>query len=117
MSDNENDQSGIEAPAPVRAVVDAINAADTDAFVAGFTDDGVVNDWGRVLTGADGVRSWAESDAIGAGAKMRLLDATTDGDVTQIRFDWRSSVFTGESSAFVTVRDGLVSEFRIPPES
>ena len=29
-------------PAPVAALVDAINAADTDAFVAAFIDDGFV---------------------------------------------------------------------------
>ncbi|RYJ04773.1 MAG: nuclear transport factor 2 family protein, partial [Actinomycetales bacterium] len=45
-------------PAPVSAVVDAINAGDTDAFVAAFTADGQVDDWGRVLKGPDGVRSW-----------------------------------------------------------
>jgi hypothetical protein len=57
-----------ELPTPVQAVVDAINAADTDAFVSGFTADGYVDDWGRVLRGPEGVRSWADSDAIGAGA-------------------------------------------------
>ncbi|WP_420113667.1 nuclear transport factor 2 family protein [Pseudactinotalea sp.] len=105
-----------DAPAPVQAVVDAINAADTHAFVAAFTPDGVVNDWGRVLTGPAGITSWAETDAIGAGARMRVIAATTIDDVTEIRFDWRSSKFNGESTVFVTVRDGKVAEFRIPPE-
>lgn len=49
--------TGISVPAPVQRVVDAINAADTDAFVAAFTDDGFVDDWGRVLRGPEGVRS------------------------------------------------------------
>lgn len=102
-------------PREVQRLVDAINSADTDAFVAAFTDDGVVNDWGRVLRGLSGVRSWADTDAIGAGARMSVLRASTDGDVTEIAFDWRSRVFNGESTAFVTVRDGLISEFRIPP--
>lgn len=104
-------------PPAVQRVVDAINAADTDAFVAGFTDDGVVDDWGRVLRGPAGVRQWAESDAIGAGAVIDVFEASTVGDVTEIRFQWTSRVFNGTSSAFVTVSDGRVSSFRIPPHA
>ncbi|WP_431866218.1 nuclear transport factor 2 family protein [Microbacterium paraoxydans] len=102
-------------PAPVQAMIDAINAGDTEAFVAAFTPDGFVNDWGTVKTGADGVRGWADSDAIGAGARMDVLSAATDGDTTRIRFGWRSRVFNGESEGiFVVDGDRLVS-FTIPP--
>ncbi len=104
----------ISLPAPLKAAVDAINAADTDAFVAAFAPTGLVNDWGRVLNGHDGVRSWAQSDAIGAGAQMTVTEATTTGDVTHIVFDWKSRVFNGRSQAYVTVKDGLITEFRIP---
>lgn len=102
-------------PSPVQALVDAINTADTETFVAAFTDDGVVDDWGRILRGPDGIRSWADTDAIGQGAHMTVLEARTDGDVTEIRFEWASRRFNGTSSAFATVRDGLVSSFHIPP--
>ena len=102
-------------PAPVAALVDAINAADTDAFVAAFTDDGFVSDWGRVLAGPDGVRSWAGSDAIGAGAQMTIITASTDGDTTTTTFDWRSRVFTGESTGIFVVDGDRLASFTIPP--
>jgi hypothetical protein len=107
--------SDVSLPAPVAAVVDAINAADTEAFVAAFSADGFVNDWGRVLTGRDGVRSWADSDAIGMGAQMTVLTAETEGDTTTLHFDWRSRRFNGESDAIVVVENGLVKSFTIPP--
>lgn len=107
----------VVVPAPVQAVVDSINDGDTDAFVAVFTDGGYVDDWGRVLRGPSGVRSWAVSDAIGAGAQMEILEAQTNGDVTEIRFSWKSRVFNGVSSAFVTVEGEKVSAFRIPPHA
>jgi hypothetical protein len=107
----------ISLPAPVQALVDAINNADTDAFVAAFLPDGYVDDWGRVLRGAEGVRSWASTDAIGAGASMTVLETSTTGDTTELRFAWRSRVFNGESSAFATVKDGKLSSFRIPPHA
>lgn len=102
-------------PVPVQAVVDAINAADTDAFVAAFTTDGSIDDWGRILRGADGIRSWAQTDAIGAGAQMTILTAETDGNTTRIRFGWQSRVFNGESDGIFTVDGDKVSRFTIPP--
>lgn len=104
-------------PVAVQRLVDAINAGDTDGFVATFTPSGVVDDWGRVLSGPAGVRRWAESDAIGAGAHMTVLAADTRGDVTELRFRWKSRVFTGESTAFVTLDGDRIALFRIPPHS
>ncbi|WP_424466952.1 nuclear transport factor 2 family protein [Pseudoclavibacter helvolus] len=101
-------------PAPVQAVVDAINAGDEDAFVAAFTEDGSVDDWGRVLDGLEGVRSWSQTDAIGQNAQMTVKDATTEGDTTELFFDWRSNRFNGTSRAFVTVAGDKVKVFRIP---
>lgn len=102
-------------PAPVRAMVDAINDADTDAFVAAFTADGFISDWGTVTSGPDGVRAWAGSDAIGAGARMTVLSAETDGDTTRIRFAWASSVFNGESDGIFVVSGDRLASFTIPP--
>lgn len=101
-------------PPALQSAVDAINAEDTDAFVAAFSASGVINDWGRVLKGAEGVRSWARTDAIGAHAKMTVVEAATTGDTTHIVFDWQSRVFNGRSEAYVTLADGLIAEFRIP---
>lgn len=104
-----------ELPEPVEKFVTAINDADTDAFVACFTDDGFVDDWGRVLSGPDGVRSWANSDAIGAGAHMRILSAETSGDTVTTQFSWRSRRFNGESTGIFALRDGKLAGFTIPP--
>lgn len=102
-------------PGAVQAVVDAINNGDTEAFVAAFTSDGKIDDWGRILHGPEGVRSWAATDAIGMDARMTILSHSTDGDVTTIRFEWGSHRFNGTSNAIVTVQHGLVKSFRIPP--
>lgn len=106
----------LDVPAPVTAFVDAINAADTDAFVSLFAADGFVDDWGTRYRGHEGVRRWAGSDAIGAGAAMTLLSAASDGDTTTVRFDWRSRVFNGQSTGIFVVRGGELASFTIPPE-
>ncbi|CAD5138847.1 conserved protein of unknown function [Microbacterium sp. Nx66] len=107
--------SDILLPAPVQTMIDAINAGDTEAFVAAFTADGFVSDWGTVKAGADGVRGWADSDAIGAAARMTVLSATTDGDMTRIRFGWSSRVFNGESDGIFVVDGDRLASFTIPP--
>jgi len=102
-------------PTPVQALVDAINNADTEAFVDAFTADGFVSDWGTVKSGPAGIRSWADSDAIGAGAQMTVLSAQTDADTTRIRFGWASSVFNGESDGIFVVAGDKLASFTIPP--
>ena len=102
-------------PAPVQAMIDAINAADTEAFVDAFTPDGFVSDWGTVKAGPSGVRGWADSDAIGAGAQMTVLAAETDADTTRIRFGWSSRVFNGESDGIFVVEGDKLASFTIPP--
>lgn len=107
--------SNVTVPAPVQAFVDAINCADTDAFVDLFTPDGLVNDWDTEYTGHEGVRRWADSDAIGALAKMTLLTASTEADTTTVRFNWSSRVFNGESTGIFVVHDERLRSFTIPP--
>ena len=102
-------------PSPVQTMIDAINAADTEAFVAAFTPDGFISDWGTVTSGPEGVRAWAHSDAIGAGARMTVLTAETDGVTTRIRFGWKSRVFNGESDGIFVVEGDRLSSFTIPP--
>jgi len=111
----ETTMSQPELPAPVQVMVDAINDADTDAFVRAFTPDGFVSDWGTVRSGPEGVRSWAGSDAIGAGARMTVLSAETEGDTTRIRFGWTSRVFNGESDGIFVVDGDKLASFTIPP--
>lgn len=104
-----------DIPAAVAAFAHAINSADTDAFVGLFAPDGSVNDWGTVYPGRAGVRQWAGSDAIGAGAQMTILSATADGDTVTVRFDWRSRVFNGESDGIFVVGEQGIRSFTIPP--
>ena len=45
-----------DLPRPVAAALEAANANDTAAFLACFTPDGVVDDWGREF-------QWARRDS------------------------------------------------------
>jgi ketosteroid isomerase-like protein len=104
-----------DLPAPVAEVVDAINQADSDRFVAAFTEDGVVDDWGRRFEGRDAIRGWSDREAIGAGARMTPTRVVADSGVATVTATWASSVFNGESDFIFTVAGDRVAEMRIPP--
>ncbi|MGI9822778.1 YybH family protein [Agromyces sp. Marseille-Q5079] len=71
-----------QVPAALRAFIDSTNRGDTAAFLAGFTDDATLDDWGRVFHGPDGIASWNETDNIGKRAHFELvgIEATDDPD-------------------------------------
>lgn len=106
-----------EIPAPVQAVVDAINDADTNAFLAAFAEEGHVDDGGRVFEGIDNVHRWALSDVIGERARLTVVGATAEGEATSLTMDWSSDSFTGQVRALVAVHDGKVTSLRIAPHS
>ena len=100
-------------PEPVARLLQAANGHDTDAFLASFTDDGVVDDWGRELAGAEAIRGWSDKEFIGVDVVLTVTDVASDGDVTTVTADVGGSGFNGPSHLMFSVRDGLVSRMTI----
>jgi hypothetical protein len=78
-------------PAPVQGYIATSNAFDSDALIAWFADDALVNDDRREFRGVDAIRRWLDREIVGARVTMRVtaasehhgdvaLDAVTDGD-------------------------------------
>ena len=55
----------ITIPAAVRTYITASNAFDTDAVMAAFADDAVVNDTRREFSRIDAIRAWLDREIIG----------------------------------------------------
>src|SRR3954471_24255873 len=81
-------------PAPVARLLTAANAHDTDAFLASFTDDGVVDDWGREFAGAEAIKQWSDKEFIGVDVTLAVTDVTTDGDATTVTADVAAAATT-----------------------
>lgn len=66
----------------VRAAIDAANKNDIAAFLACFTDDGVVDDWGREFRGAKRITEWSDNEFIGKQVSLDVTDVEDrDGEV------------------------------------
>jgi len=62
-------------PPGIQEFVDATNAGDSHAFVAAFTPDAVLDDWGRTFTGHEGIFRWNVSDNIGQRSHFEVVSA------------------------------------------
>jgi hypothetical protein len=66
----------------VQALIDAANDNDLTAFLAGFTADGVVDDWGREFRGADRITAWSDAEFIGKQVSLEVQDVRDkDGEI------------------------------------
>jgi hypothetical protein len=86
-----------ELDTPTRRLLDAANANDTDAFLAAFTADGVVDDWGREFRGAEAIRGWSDREFIGKQVTLAVEEVTRDGDETVVTAAVGGNGFNGPS--------------------
>ena len=95
-----------ELPPPVARLIDAANANDTDAFLACFTADATVDDWGREFAGPSAVREWSDREFIGVRVRMDVTGVEQDAGATTVAAGVGGDGFNGPSHfTFVTAGD------------
>jgi hypothetical protein len=104
-------------PAGLRTFIDATNRGDSTAFVAGFTEDAVLDDWGRVFHGRDGVASWNRTDNIGKRSHFELvgIEPTDDPDTVVATLTVSGDGFNGTGPMTFAFRGDLVARLTITP--
>ena len=100
-------------PDEVARLLAATNAEDREAFLDAFTDDGVVDDWGREFAGADAIRGWSDKEFIGVDVTLVVVGVTTQGDTTTVEAQVGGSGFNGPSHFTFAIRGGLVARMTI----
>ncbi|QPZ37928.1 nuclear transport factor 2 family protein [Paramicrobacterium chengjingii] len=104
-----------DVPHAIREFIDATNAGDTERFVAAFTDDAYLNDWGREFHGHRGVRSWDSTDNIGKQAHFEILSVEADEAAGSFNLTVQvtGNGFNGIGPLNFIVRDGRIASLRI----
>jgi len=100
-------------PKPVARLLHVANDHDTDGFLASFTEDGVVDDWGREFAGPDAIRGWSDAEFIGVDVTLAVTEVTTDGDETTVKAEVGGSGFNGPSTFTFAIRDERVARMTI----
>ena len=102
-----------EVPAEVARLLDAANAGDISAFLAGFTEDGVVDDWGREFRGAAAIRGWSDNEFIGKQVSLDVTEVVTEDDETVVTAQVGGNGFNGPSHFSFRVAGDRVSRMTI----
>jgi hypothetical protein len=100
-------------PQPVERLLKAANDHDRAAFTASFTDDGVVDDWGREFAGAEAIEGWSENEFIGVDVTLDVQEVTSSGNDTTVGAEVGGRGFNGPSHFTFTVRGDLVERMTI----
>lgn len=97
----------------VQQVVDAANNADVDAFLDAFTENGAVDDWGRVFRGRDAIRGWSDKEFIGVQASLEVTAVDTVGSEVTVTARVGGNGFNGPSHFAFTLEAGRIALMRI----
>ena len=103
----------IDLPQPVRAAIDAANASDTDAFLATFPHDGVVDDWGREFAGHDEIREWSDREFIGVKVHLTVTQVTIEDVNVVVTAQVGGDGFNGPSHFTFQVEGGHITRMTI----
>jgi len=109
MTENNN------LPAAIQTFIEATNRGDSEAFVAAFTEDAYLNDWGREFRGHDGVRAWNHTDNIGVRSHFELVSAepgAAPGSYT-VTLTVTGDGYNGTGPMSFELRDGRIASLRI----
>jgi hypothetical protein len=100
-------------PGPVATLLAAANAHDVDAFLASFTPDGVVDDWGREFRGAEAIRGWSDREFIGVAVVLDVTGVEQRGEETVVTAQVGGDGFNGPSHFAFAIAGDRVARMTI----
>lgn len=103
----------LQIPEPVASFIAAVNRHDGDAFLAAFTADGVVDDWGRPFPGRDAIKEWSDVEFIGSRGTLTPEEVEAAGDTVTVVGDWKSNFANGRSRFSFVVSGGKIARMTI----
>jgi hypothetical protein len=111
----EGDDPMTALPAPVQVMIDATNRGDHDAFVASFTEDALLSDWGKEFHGHDGVASWDQTDNIGRSTHFDVAAVVHEGDAWIVTLKVSGGGFNGTSDFTFELDGDRIRRMTIAP--
>jgi quercetin dioxygenase-like cupin family protein len=92
-----------ELEPPIRAMLDATNSGDSDAFLAAFDDDAELVDWGRTFTGRTEIARWNDNENIGVQSHIDVTSVARSGSTVTIGVAVSGSGYNGGGSFAIDV--------------
>jgi hypothetical protein len=102
-----------ELPEAVARLLVATNIEDRTAFLDAFTDDGVVDDWGRRFVGRERIAEWDAAENIGVHSRIEATSVRQTGDTVDLGVRVTGDGYNGGGTFTARLRDGKVAELLI----
>lgn len=98
---------------PIKAVIDATNAGDHKAFVAGFTKDGAVNDWGRLFSGRAEIAEWDKAENTGVQSQFKVKGISRLSGEIHVLVDITGNGYNGSGTFSFRLKGNKVDSMEI----
>jgi ketosteroid isomerase-like protein len=103
----------VELEAPIAAMIEATNREDSAAFLDAFSDDALINDWGREFRGKAEIATWNANENIGVNSRIEATGATRSGDETTVAVSVSGNGYNGGGSMVFTTHAGRIKRLVI----
>ena len=97
----------------MQRLLDAANEHDTARFLAAFTGDGVVDDWGREFRGREEIAGWSDREFIGVDVILDVTGSSAEDDAVTISANVGGDGFNGPSHFTFVVSGDRVARMTI----
>jgi ketosteroid isomerase-like protein len=98
---------------PIRAMIDATNAADSQAFLDAFAEHATLVDWGRTFPGKEEIARWNDNENIGVQSHIEVTGIERSGGTVTLGVAVSGNGYNGGGSFVIDVAGGLITRFVI----
>ena len=98
----------ITLPPPIQQFFASTNRGDTAGFLATFTPDASLTDWGRHFHGHDGIAAWNETDNIGVQSHLEATEVKQDGHRYVVTVQVAGKGFNGTGRMTFELKNDLI---------
>jgi hypothetical protein len=103
----------VDLPAPAARLLAATDSEDRAGFLDAFTEDGIVDDWGREFAGRDRIAQWDAAENIGVHSRIEATSVRRDGETVEFGVRVTGGGYNGGGTFTAELRDGKVARLLI----
>ena len=98
-----------ELPAAVAQLLQATNTEDRTLFLDAFTEDGVVDDWGREFAGRARIAEWDAGENIGVHSRIEATSVRRAGDTVEFGVRVTGDGYNGGGTFTAELKGGKIA--------
>jgi hypothetical protein len=98
---------------PIRAMIEATNTEDSEAFLAAFAEDAELVDWSRRFAGRAEIARWNAQENIGTNSRIAVTGVQRSGGRTDVAVTVTGNGYNGTGTFAFELRGGRIQRLVI----